>query len=284
VGHGLTLVLIERVSHEAGPAWRLAAPGGASALVLEHGAQVFSWHARGRERLFLSPHAGEGLHVRGGIPISFPQFDRLGSGPRHGFARLTRWRVDGADEDAGGCSLRLSLDSCAARYESWRYPFRLEVTIALGHNQFAVDLTVRNTGIQPFSFSCALHAYVACENLSSISLEGLQGLTYRETTAPSSEHCHDNPLVVEAKVGRIYPALHTPITLRECGRELAVSGHGFPDVVIWNPHEEGCRVLDDMPPGAWRHFLCVEAACALTPLVLPTGEAWQSGQILVARA
>jgi glucose-6-phosphate 1-epimerase len=37
-----------------------------------------------------------------------------------------------------------------------------------------------------------------------------------------------------------------------------------------------------MPADGWRHMLCVEAACARQPVVLPPGEEWYGRQTLVA--
>src|SRR6185295_5784580 len=78
------------------PAIALQTPDGARATVLLHGAHVVSWQPAGRgEMLYLSPKAvaGDGRAVRGGIPVIFPQFERRGPLPRHGFARNRAWQL-----------------------------------------------------------------------------------------------------------------------------------------------------------------------------------------------
>jgi glucose-6-phosphate 1-epimerase len=75
--------------------WRWSLPQGDSVFVAEQGAQVLSWQAGGRERLYLSPtSACDGtMAIRGGIPVCFPQFNQRGTLPKHAFARSTACRL-----------------------------------------------------------------------------------------------------------------------------------------------------------------------------------------------
>ena len=60
-----------------------------------HGAHVTSWRAAGddEERLFVSAAAKfeDGLAIRGGIPVCFPQFADQGPLPMHGLVRTVPW-------------------------------------------------------------------------------------------------------------------------------------------------------------------------------------------------
>jgi glucose-6-phosphate 1-epimerase len=53
--------------------------------------------------------------------------------------------------------------------------------------------------------------------------------------------------------------------------------------VVWNPAQDLCKRLTDMPDDGWRHMLCVEAAQVLTPITLPAGGRWTGWQRLQVR-
>jgi glucose-6-phosphate 1-epimerase len=53
-------------------------------------------------------------------------------------------------------------------------------------------------------------------------------------------------------------------------------------VVVWNPWEEKCAALPDMPKDGFRRMLCVESAAAAKPVALEPGDTWFGRQTLVA--
>ena len=53
-------------------------------------------------------------------------------------------------------------------------------------------------------------------------------------------------------------------------------------MVVWNPWVDHCARMADMPADGWRHMLCIEAAAAREPVLLPAGEEWYGRQTLVA--
>ena len=42
--------------------------------------------------------------------------------------------------------------------------------------------------------------------------------------------------------------------------------------MVWNPGAQGERDFADLPPGDWRHFVCIEPVIASTAQVLLPGE------------
>ena len=52
------------------------------------------------------------------------------------------------------------------------------------------------------------------------------------------------------------------------------------NTVVWNPAQELCRRLADMPDDDWRHMLCVEAAQVFEPIQVPVGGHWAGWQQL----
>ena len=83
-------------------------------------------------------------------------------------------------------------------------------------------------------------------------------------------------LQIRSAVSAVIDVLHNS------GISLAIQNQGFPDVVVWNPWVDKCAALADMPANGWRHMLCVEAAIARQPVILPAGEEWYGRQTLVA--
>ena len=268
------------------PALKLTAPGGATAIVSHHGAQLLSWiPSGGVERLYLSDQAVFDGHqaIRGGVPVIFPQFG--GEGPlRHGFARGLAWEVAEArtGEDFSTVTLRLA-DSDATR-ALWPHAFSLEMTVLLGGNRLDMELEVDNPGNAPFSFTAALHTYLRVQEVETVTLRGLHGLRYIDQ-ANGDAHGEEEreALLVDGEVDRIYLGLKTPLVLTHPrGGAVAIQQEGFPDLVVWNPWVQKCATLPDMPRDGFRRMLCVEAAVADRPVGLAAGETWYGRQTLVA--
>ena len=84
-----------------------------------HGAHVTSWRAAGDddERLFVSTAARfeEGMAIRGGIPVCFPQFADQGALPMHGLVRTVPWTLVDAGRAADGAAhARFRVDQAPA--------------------------------------------------------------------------------------------------------------------------------------------------------------------------
>lgn len=255
------------------PCIRLHADG-ASALVALHGAHVLSWiPADGRERLFLSERAvfdGQAA-IRGGVPLIFPQFAERGAMQKHGFARTTPWTFHGIDDDAA----LFELADDGTRFPGWPHPFRARLRLHLDATRLSVTLEIDNTGRAPFAFTAALHTYLRVADIASVTLEGLQGCDYEDSANGGTLHReHNYEIVFEGEVDRIYADVVAPITLIDGNGTLAIEQEGFGDVVVWNPGEQLAARIGDLSPGDHRHFVCVEAAQVLQPVVLEAGETW----------
>ncbi|TXG80109.1 MAG: D-hexose-6-phosphate mutarotase [Rhodocyclaceae bacterium] len=267
------------------PAVRVAAPDGAKAIVTAHGAQLVSWvPARGRERLYLSERSAfsPGKAIRGGVPVIFPQFAERGSGPRHGFARTTDWQLDEPRGGADFACVTFFLEDAAATRAHWPHAFRAELTVAVSGTRLDIELEVENRGEAPFDFTAALHTYLRVAEVETASVEGLQGHGYEDNAAGGETRIdRAETLVVAGEVDRLYADAPATLLLREPGRSLAVQSEGFRDAVIWNPWEDKCAALADMPRDGFRRMLCIEAANAARPVCLEPGAIWFGRQTLV---
>lgn len=277
---------IEPIEFHGIPALRLNGPRGATAVISLFGAQVLSWQTPdGRERLFLSDKAvfdGE-TPIRGGVPVCFPQFSDLGRLPRHGFLRTRTWVVTAQRCGDDYALVTLGIADDEASRGLWPHAFQAELTLMLEADRIDLELSITNPGGAAFEFTGALHSYLRVTQVEDAALEGLYGHDYRDAVR-GGEVRRDSgtQLVVEGEMDRAYFNVRRPQLLQAGNLSLGIQSQGFPDVVVWNPWVERCGELADMPANGWRHMLCVEAAIAREPVVLPAGEEWYGRQTLVA--
>lgn len=283
------------------PAVRLRLSCGDVAWVALHGAQVLSWVAGGRERLYLSPKTlldGQSA-IRGGVPVCFPQFNQRGSLPKHGFVRNLPWTVmpdhagpgtaagpgtdtntDTDTDTAVQCCLRLR-DSNATR-ALWPHAFEATVAVRLLPGSLQITLAVRNTGHQPLHFTGALHTYLAVDDIAGVRLDGLQGQTGWDALTDARRPVA-GPVTFQGGFDRVYGAAPAPLTLHDGPHRVQIAqSTSLADTVVWNPGAALCGQLVDMPQEGFQHMLCVEAAQVMSPVTVPAGDLWQGWQRLTA--
>lgn len=280
-------------------------PDGDRVRVALHGAQVLSWVAAGRERLYLSPDARlDGASpIRGGVPVCFPQFNQRGPLadrlPKHGFVRNWPWvPVTAGEAPAPSLLLPDGVQATQVRHLSlqlrddeatralWPPAFHARLTVSLWSGGLQVTLALHNPGSEPWAFSGALHTYLAVNDIDRVALLGLAGQA--EWDALSDRHgraLSPLPLACDHRgpddrgFDRVYARPDTPLWLDEGDQRLQIdSSATWPEVVVWNPGVVHSAALADLPDDAWRHMLCVEAARVHQPQVLAPGDTWQGWQ------
>jgi len=264
------------------PATELQLPGGDRVVVAQHGAQVLSWVATGRERLYLSPRSvmdGQAA-IRGGIPVCFPQFNQRGDLPKHGFARNLSWQVNAPRLEPDEAHLVLSLSDSAQTRRWWDQSFEALLLIALTSGALQVELAVRNTDTKALHFTGALHTYLAVDDVAQVRLFGLGGQA--EWNAVTDRHGAAVPeLRFVGEFDRVYSAAFTGYELQDGPHTLVIEQDpDWAQTVVWNPGADKCAELADMPPKGWQHMLCVEAAQVYEPITIEPGDFWQGAQRL----
>jgi glucose-6-phosphate 1-epimerase len=265
-------------------------PDGAELIACAHGGHLIGWTpAGGRPRLWLSPTAecGPGLAIRGGVPVIFPQFAGRGPLPKHGVARNRSWQVSNGplpDEShpdiPQGATWRARLTADDETLAIWPHRFELTLLAQAIGNRLSTTLTVRNTSDAAWSFTAALHSYLALGSPEA-RLQGLSGRT-AENNADSGKPItlDDDAAGLLAIEGRDVAVLAAdgPLVLTDpVLGHLEITAEGFPDRVMWNPGPR--HGLGDVPDGAERDFVCVEPAL-LSPMVLAAATTWSGTQIL----
>ena len=265
------------------PAVELALPQGDTLRVTLHGAQVLSWVSGGQERLYLSPQSlmdGQAA-IRGGVPVCFPQFNHRGPQaerlPKHGFARNVAWLADVPELGSEHARITLRLNDNFQTRAWWPQAFALALHIDLSPGAVQLTLDVHNTDAQALAFSGALHTYLAVPDVTQATLQGLGGQP--EWDSLTDAHAQAAETVrFAAEFDRVYEAGPQPITLNQT---LHISqSPSWANTVVWNPAQDLCKRLADMPEDGWKRMLCVEAAQVYAPIILPAGGRWAGWQRL----
>ncbi|WP_300559577.1 D-hexose-6-phosphate mutarotase [Limnohabitans sp. Rim8] len=265
------------------PARELSLPQGDRLLVTLHGAHVLSWLSGGQERLYLSPQSildGQAA-IRGGVPVCFPQFNQRGPLaerlPKHGFARHVAWQADAPMLSSDRAQLTLRLADSAQTRAWWPQAFEAQLHIDLSPGALQLTLNVHNTDTRPMAFSGALHTYLAVPDVTQATLQGLGGQPEWDSLTDRHAPAADT-LRFAAEFDRVYEAGPQPMTLN--GSLQIRQSPSWANTVVWNPAQDLCKRLADMPDDGWRHMLCVEAAQVYAPITLPAGGRWAGWQRL----
>lgn len=270
------------------PGIRLAGNDGGTAFIACQGAQVLSWQTQdGRERLYLSALSG-GMQrddagtatapaIRGGVPVCFPQFSGRGPLVKHGFARSMAWR-----REAAGGAIRLALGDSEETRRQWPHAFHAEASVSLAGDTLSLSLTIGNTGGSPWSFTAALHTYLAVADIRDTLVHGLKNVRYQDATAGNAEQeQHEDLLGIAGEIDRVYLSSPREVRIMEAGSpSLRIRQEGFEDTVVWNPGPQKARTLKDFPDEDWLRMLCVEAAQVEKPVLLQPGQTWRGSQVL----
>lgn len=266
-------------------ATRLTNDEGGTVIIADHGAHVLSWQPAGqKDVLFLSDHSGyeERSAIRGGVPVIFPQFGAMGSGQRHGFARLHNWRLQEEGVAANNPYATYRLTHGDLPEGTWMHAFELVYKIMLHPDMLALSLTVINTSDVAWNFQAALHTYFQVKDATAFSLNGLHGRTFLDQADGGLKKTQQAGLLefCGAEVDRIYLDSPHILHIEEGDDRIQVEQQGFRDTVVWNPGPTKAEMLGDLTPGGWQKFVCVEAAEVASPLMLRSGEHWTGKQIL----
>lgn len=257
---------------------------GDTARVSLHGGHLLSWQPAGAgEQVYCSPLSAPapGKALRGGAPICFPQFSDRGPLPKHGFARTSRWELlSPPAPDAEIAQASLQLDSSAASMR-WEHAFTLVLLVRLGPGWIELQLEAANTGRTAFSFTGAIHTYLAVQDVRTARVLGLQGRAYEDALdGLVLKQERAAALAFPGEVDRVYRDAPEAVLLEGGGMPTRrLLQRGFVDTVVWNPGPDKAARLGDMPAQDWLHMLCIEAAAA-HPVEIAPGKTWRGVQRL----
>lgn len=251
---------------------------GARSEIYLHGAHVTSWQtSRGREVFFMSRASRfqDGVPIRGGIPVIFPQFGD-GPLPKHGLARTRAWAVARTSLGANGAvSITLWLEDDTQTRALWPHQFCLQLTVSLGL-ALTLEFTVKNPGSAPFLFQMALHTYFQVADITQTSLFGLRETAFEDFLHPGPAVETREIVTFDRETDRIYINAPNRVVLedRENKRTIAIEKSGMNAIVVWNPWIEKSKRLEDFGDDDYRHMVCVETGHMRAPAVLAPSAQW----------
>lgn len=261
----------------------------ADADICLYGAHVTSFRPQNSmDLLWMSPDSNfeVGKPIRGGIPVCFPWFGPHKTDsekPQHGFGRLMYWDVAGTSTLPGGeTQVRLQLCSSDETKVYWPHDFCAEMIFTVGQTLVAT-LKVTNTSAKPFEYSCALHSYYSLSAIENITISGLQGVGYYNQLTSEKDVQEEELLKIEGPLTRHYLNTEAPVVIFDhiFRRKIKADKSGSKVTTVWNPGEETCAQIGDLPDDAYETFVCVEATNAFNfPISLQPGESYETSAII----
>ena len=229
------------------------------------GGNVLSYRPTGHGPVLFRPakrdyNRGDSFH--GGIPVCWPQFGNRFSKdlPQHGFARKLVFEVRSSEYTEEKTEVTLGLKSDDETRKLWPHDFdlALAVTVSMKLN---LKLVTKNTGAEPFDFSCGFHPYLLLRDRDLTSVKGLEGTTYFNGLTQQAEVPQAGDLRLDADTDHIFSLAASPkheFAIVDPGlrRAIALVSSGNTKAVVWNPGPGG--KLADFEPDDWKKFICVE--------------------------
>jgi D-hexose-6-phosphate mutarotase len=254
-----------------------------SGTVMLYGGHVTSFipkrEGKNHDVLWMSPSSPfeVGKAMRGGIPVCWPWFGAHPSEPEklpaHGFARTIDWTpvLTRAYED-GSTELHLLLRDSEETRALWPHAFELEIQIVFGKG-LSVDLAARNPGIEPYTYTAALHSYFYVSDVSRVSVLGLEGCEYLDKVENYAHKRQQGTVNLVGQTDRVYIDTDADSVIVDPGleRKIRIAKRNSRTTVVWNPGEIANKMMD-VGAGSHVNFVCVETANAGQDIIqVPAG-------------
>jgi glucose-6-phosphate 1-epimerase len=247
------------------PAVRISRDGMEGEVYL-HGGHVTRWKPAGAEEvIFTSALAQwtEGKAIRGGVPICFPWFGPKAndaSAPQHGFARTRTWKLERITEERGEITVEMSDSSDEATRRWWPFEYELRHRATFG-TTLKMELEVRNTGSDEFSFEEAQHTYFRVGDVRNVRLEGLDDIQYLDKMDGGARKRQRGEIRIEGETDRVFVPSADDIVIvdAELQRRVTISKTNSEATVIWNPWIEKSKAFADFGDDEWQRMVCIES-------------------------
>ena len=249
-----------------------------TAEIYLHGAHITNFHRKDQPPiLFMSQLSrfGEGIPIRGGVPVIFPWFGAREGESAHGFARIQAWELREVSQSSSGeVVLKLSLpDSPSAAL----FPkFTADYWVTVGKTLTAQLVITNLSESHDFTFEDCLHTYFHVGDIAAVSITGLKGVDYLDKTenfARKTERAEH--IKISQETDRIYLDTTGPVEIHDSklGRRIRIEKSGSLSTIVWNPWVEKAEQMPDFGGEEFHQMVCVESGnVADNRLTLPAGK------------
>ncbi|KAF2389254.1 D-hexose-6-phosphate mutarotase [Pseudomonas frederiksbergensis] len=275
---------VEAVKLDELNCWRIR-HGQAELLVAQQGAHILSYQLAGQPPLiWLNDEAvfKTGKSIRAGVPVCWPWFGnfernppsvqamRVSSEPAaaHGFVRATDWELGGIEAEGESLKVEFILPYPEGGFPGWPHQVDLKLSIRLDE-QLHISLTSHNRGTETATISQALHSYFAVSDVRNVQVEGLDGLSYIDTTKDWATATQTGDLDFTGETDRIYLNVPAKLSIVDPAweRRIELTSSGSRTAVIWNPWIDRAAAFSDMADDGWQRMLCIETANVMDDVV-----------------
>ena len=244
-----------------------------SAKIALQGAHIFDFTLKEKGKvLFLSESSEfrKGKAIRGGVPICWPWFGANESDnalPNHGFARTSLWEHQSTQRlNDRETKVTLTLHSSPETLALWPYTFSLALDIYVG-KVLRLELTSQNLDTKPFTFTSALHTYLAIDNINGTQVEGLEEKQYFDKTQ-NTFLIQEGHIDFSKEVDRIYQNVTNDVLVKDTKVHHTILTKGTKTIVVWNPGDVLASRMPDLSNNT--RMLCVESTNVLDDSVTLT--------------
>ena len=193
--------------------------------------------------------------IRGGVPVCWPRFaaEELNSNlPRHGFARISDWKLQHLEINSDKTEAELSL------IPDIKYGVKAIANLCLkitDHLECSLETT--NIGSEDFKFSEALHTYFNIGSRDKTIIKGLAGHQYK-SNSDGKIYDLENDLQITEEFDAAFLNHTNEVTIEDevFNRTIILQKIGSKTTIVWNPNKD----LAEMSLGQYQNFICVEPA------------------------
>jgi len=244
----------------------------ASAKIALQGGHLFSFK-RDTELLWVSEKSRfeEGVAIRGGIPICWPQFGLVKDSKlkQHGYARTSIWELIQSEEKENLTIVTLKLKT--SKHKDFDFNCEVMVTFYIGE-ELIIELKTKNLDTKEMKITQALHTYFDISDISNISISGLQNKPYLDALDTKIKK-QDGEVTIDTEVDRVYQEVDSDIVLQDIHKKTTIKNTNSSSVIVWNPWVNKCHNMADMKDDGYKKFICIESANAIDDFItLQTGE------------
>ena len=223
------------------------------------GGQIISYRPKGeKEDVFWLGELNkfDGISaIRGGVPVCWPRFaaEKLNEHfPRHGFARISEWKLKNVIVDDNKIEVELAL----VPDEKYKAKVLAKLFIKIT-DKIQCSLETINIGDEEFKFSEALHAYFNVGSIDETIIKGLSGFCYK-SSLDGNIYTLENDLKIKGEFDAAFINHKTNVEIEDkvFKRIITLEKTGSNTTVVWNPNKD----LAEMSAGQYKNFVCVEPA------------------------